>query len=161
MTGKKGDSEEIPVLIEALPTEVEALHEFERTCFPHVVDVFSIRQLRYLITNNSSRVFLLKINRKIVGEIIGLIRNFSIPSGRIYKIGVSKAYRGRNFGTKMIQKMERIFRKEKMYKSCAEIRISNTASRRLFESNGYKVTNTLTAYYEDGENGLKVWKILR
>jgi ribosomal-protein-alanine N-acetyltransferase len=94
------------------------------------------------------------------GEVIGLLRNFSVPSGRIYKIGVHPEMKKRGIGSFLIKAIEKWFMESGMKKSCAEIRESNSASRGMFQRNGYLETGFRPFYYAGGENAVKCWKDL-
>ncbi|EKD84222.1 MAG: hypothetical protein ACD_39C00169G0001, partial [uncultured bacterium] len=97
---------------------------------------------------------------KICAAVIGLLRHFKIPSGRIYKIGVLPEFARRGVGTALIKEIEKWFKKSGMKKTCAEVRESNAPSRRMFEKNGYIETGTLYYFYAGGENAAKYWKDL-
>ena len=143
----------------ACPERLGEIRELETRCFGPV-DVFSPRRLRFLLSSPTSIVFIALDDRKrVVGEVIGLIRNFTIPSGRVYKVAVHPDASGKGLATKLIDRMERAFRKVGMKKACAEVRCGNLPSRRLFEKCGYHVSGIIPRYYDDGEDALKFWKI--
>lgn len=148
-------------LHKAKASEVNPLHEFELKCFDRPEDQFPGKNLKHLIESPTSLTYLLKNkNGKIVGEVIGLLRNFKIPSGRIYKIAVDPDIQTRGLGSMLLAEMETLFKRHGMQRSCAEVRQFNIASRTMFLKNGYKETGFLPNYYENGENGLKYWKHL-
>ena len=147
-------------VVQAQVEDVPALHRMEKRCFPHPVDVFHPRQLRYLITSPTSITLVVRQENEIVAAVIGLLRHFAIPSGRVYKIAVDKALRGQGMGSRLIKAIERKFRQAGMVKSCAEVRVGNTASRNMFEKNGYHLTRIMKPYYLDGEDGAKYWRHL-
>jgi ribosomal protein S18 acetylase RimI-like enzyme len=141
--------------------DINALHEFELRCFDRPEDQFPKRNLRHLITSPTSITLLVKDEAdKIIGEVIGLLRNFSIPSGRVYKIAVDPQIQKKGMGSEILHEIERLFRKRGMKKSCAEVRVGNKASRRMFEKNAYHLTRTIDGYYANGEAAVKLWKEL-
>ena len=145
----------------ATSKDLPALLEFEEHCFEHVADRFPRRNLLHLINSSTSRTLLLIDDEgKVFGEIIGLLRHFKIPSGRIYKIGVRADMKKRGIGSLLIREMEKWFIESAMKKSCAEIRESNVASRTMFAKNGYLETGLRFFYYAGGENAVKCWKDL-
>jgi ribosomal protein S18 acetylase RimI-like enzyme len=147
--------------VEATVNDVPALHEFEKKCFHRPEDQFPTRNLRHLIVSSTSLTLLVKDESgKIIGEVIGLLRHFKIPSGRVYKIGVAPDIQQRGMGSALLQKIEEWFVENGMKKSCAEIRENNKASRGMFEKNGYTEEGFLPFYYANGENGIKYWKNL-
>ena len=140
---------------------VDELTEFEKICFEHKPDHFSKRSLRHLIVSPTSRTIIIRNEKgKICAAVIGLLRHFKIPSGRIYKIGVLPEFARRGVGTALIKEIEKWFKKSGMKKTCAEVRESNAPSRRMFEKNGYIETGTLYYFYAGGENAAKYWKDL-
>jgi ribosomal protein S18 acetylase RimI-like enzyme len=150
-------------VVPASPADVEALHAFEKRCFPNPVDVFSVARLAYLLRSPTAKTFVIRASTgrdRIVGAVIGLLRHFRVPSGRIYKIGVDPRQQGKGYATALLEAMEAYFRNMGMRKVCAEVRVSNKASQGLFAKNGYGKTSILQHYYDDGEDGIKFWKQL-
>ncbi len=95
-----------------------------------------------------------------MGSVIGLIRGFRVPSGRVYKITVNPDYQGRGVGSRLLLALEQEFRDRGMKRCCAEVRVSNLASQHMFSRNGYRFEKRLAHYYDDGEDALKFWKSL-
>ncbi len=148
-------------LVCAVPEDVHDLFEFEKSCFEHVADRFPLRNLLHLIKSPTCRTMIARDeNGKIFAAVIGLLRNFKVPSGRIYKIGVRPGMKKRGIGSFMIKTMEKWFKEMKMRRSCAEVRESNAPSRKMFEKNGYVETRLIIWYYAGGENAVKYWKTL-
>lgn len=147
--------------VSAKPSDLDNLIEFEKICFSNTPDRFSRKSLRHLMTTQTCKTILIKNkSQEIVGEVIGLLRHFKIPSGRIYKIATHPQLRKKGVGSELVKRIEQWFRKEKMLKTCAEVRIANKASRKMFENNHYKHTKTISNYYEGGEDMTKYWKKL-
>ncbi|MBI3037610.1 GNAT family N-acetyltransferase [bacterium] len=132
----------------------------ERKCYREI-DVFKSHQLKHLLRSKTC-VSLVYRNSKmaIVANVIGLLRYFKIPSGRIYNIAVSPDFQKMGIGSELIKKIENFFVKSGMLKSCAEVRVSNLASSAMFIKSGYFPLKTLFNYYPDGEDGIKLWKTL-
>lgn len=147
--------------IVAKPADVDELFAFEKTCFEHAADRFPRRNLLHLIKSRTSRTIIIRDEKgAICATVTGLLRHFKIPSGRIYKIGVGPTMKKRGIGSFLIQTIEKWFLKSGMKKSCAEVRESNTPSRKMFEKNGYSETGLRYFYYAGGENAMKYWKNL-
>ncbi len=148
-------------VIVATPADVNDLFAFEKICFEHAADQFPKRNLLHIIKSPTGRTVILRDQEgKIFATATGLLRHFKVPSGRIYKIGVLPGLKKRGLGTFLVQAMENWFREMGMKKSCAEVRQSNTPSRKMFEKNGYLETGTIFWYYAGGENAAKYWKTL-
>ena len=146
-------------IVPAKPGDGKAIIALERRCFP-AEDVFNFIQIKRLLRSQSCEIFVIRNNGNIVASIIGLFRNFRIPSGRIYKIAVDDSMRGKGIGSRLLSWMEKRCLKKKIHKCCAETRLSNHASRKLFEKNGYQAKKVLPRYYPNGEDGVKLWKNL-
>jgi ribosomal-protein-alanine N-acetyltransferase len=97
---------------------------------------------------------------EIVGEVIGFLRNYKVPSGRVYKIGVSPDIQAKGIGSYLLKEIESRFKKAGMVRSCAEVRVGNGSSRAMFSKNNYILTSPLPGYYANGEDGVKFWKKL-
>jgi ribosomal protein S18 acetylase RimI-like enzyme len=151
-------------VVPASPADAAALHAFEKRCFPNPVDVFSVPRLAYLLRSPTAKTLVIRASTgrdRLVGAVIGLLRHFRVPSGRIYKIGIDPRQQSKGYATALLAAMETCFRKAGMRKVCAEVRVSNQASQALFAKNGYSKTSILPRYYDDGEDGVKFWKSLR
>ncbi len=145
----------------ATPDDLNDLFAFEKICFEHEADRFPRRNLLRQITSKTSRVYILRDDSgRMCATVTGLLRHFKIPSGRIYKIGVLPEMKKRGIGSFLIRTVENWFREKGMRKSCAEVRESNSPSRRMFEKNGYVETGLLIWFYAGGENAVKYWKDL-
>ena len=150
----------LKVLI-ATPADVNDLFAFEKLCFEHAADQFPKRNLHHLITSPTSRTMIIRDEHgAIFATVTGLLRRFKVPSGRIYKIGVLPGLKKRGIGSFLIRTVEDWFRSQGMQRACAEVRESNTPSRRMFAKNGYVETGMLYWYYAGGENAVKYWKTL-
>lgn len=148
-------------IIEAVVSDLDDLMRFEKACFTEKADQFPRRNLRHLITSPTSKTLLVKDKKgKIIAEVIGLLRHFKIPSGRVYKIAVDPSLQKKGMGSKLLAAIESWFISKSMKKSCAEVRESNIGSRTMFERNGYIETKTCYHYYVGGENAIKFWKDL-
>lgn len=148
-------------------TLIHEIASFEEKVFQCKNDRFSKQSLRLLVTSPRAYCVVMRDeNQKICGWVVGFMRNFKIPSGRIYKIAVREDCRNHGMGSALLNCVEDFFRSKGMKKVCAEVRESNASSLAMFKKNGYKQSGTLYAYYTnltDGiemENGIKHWKSL-
>lgn len=147
-------------IVAARKADGPALRRLEEACFA-AEDVFKPRQVRYLLGSPTCRVLVVRDPEKgILAEVVALLRHSSIPSGRIYKIAVHPSAQGRGLARRLLAAAERLFRRQGMRLSVAEVRTGNAGSRALFEHCGYVAGETLPAYYPNGEDGLKYRKPL-
>ena len=138
---------------------------FEKKVFACPSERFTKRSLKNLINSDRAYCVILRDNNhEIYGWVVGFMRNFKIPSGRVCKIAVREDCRGKGIGSWLIKLVEEHFKAKGMQKICAEVRESNAPSLAMFKKNGYKQTETLYGYYPsqtdgiDLENGIKLWK---
>ncbi|MFZ5951534.1 MAG: GNAT family N-acetyltransferase [Candidatus Rifleibacteriota bacterium] len=145
--------------VKACVEDLNELIAFEKTVFKRPEDQFNKRVLRHLMVSPTSLTLLVRDDDgRLIGEVIGLIRNFKVPSGRVYKIGVAGDIRHKGLGTTLLLEIENWFKKMGMKKTTAEVREGNKPSRRMFEKNGYSETDYLPFYYANGEAAIKYWK---
>lgn len=79
---------------------------------------------------------------------------------RLYSISVAPAARGRGLGAKILAACEACARKRGAKRMRLEVRASNSAARRLYDSAGYRVIAALESYYPDGEAAHRMEKVL-
>ncbi|MBN1593400.1 MAG: GNAT family N-acetyltransferase [Candidatus Coatesbacteria bacterium] len=74
--------------------------------------------------------------------------------GHILNLGVSKAFRAKKLGERLLLATLERFRDKKLSIAVLEVRISNTIAQRLYEKHGFQVHHVEMSYYPDGEDGL-------
>ena len=146
---------------------IKELISFEEEVFSCPADRFSARSLKRLLGSDRAFCVILRDKDKnIYGWVVGFMRNFKIPSGRVCKIAVREDCRGKGIGSWLLKQVEFYFKSNGMQKICAEVRENNAPSLAMFKKNGYEQTSTLYGYYpnqSDGldlENAIKLWKSL-
>ena len=144
----------------AQPVDAAGIHALERRCF-QPVDVISLRRWRRLLRSPTVLGLVIHGSQgRILAGVFGLLRHFRVPSGRVYKIAIDPSCQGQGIGTCLLRLIDERFRRAGMSRACAEVRAGNLRSRGLFAKNGYEESAVLPAYYDDGENGIKLWKDL-
>ncbi len=94
----------------------------------------------------------------IVGYAVGILRLNHI--GHIVSIAVTKRWRRKGIGTRLIRELERRFKERNMKASRLEVRVSNKPAIKLYEKLGYKVVDRIENYYPDGEDAYLMFKEL-
>lgn len=141
--GRHGDADAILALEAHFPT-----------------DRMARASVRRFLRVPSSHVWIAELDGAVVGALIWLTRRGS-AAGRIYSVVVDPAARGRRFGARLVQAMEREAAGLGCTRATLEVREDNAAARALYAKLGYTVQRALPDYYEDGGNGLKLGKPLR
>lgn len=128
--------------------DLEKLHKIETQCFRK--EAFSKQQIAYLLADYNAVSLTAKVDKEIVGFIIGKIYfEGKKQVGHILTIDVSPKHRQKGIASKLMEEIEKIFR-EKGAKTCyLEVREDNVAALKLYEKLGYKKIAKLERYYGD------------
>ncbi|HKX84682.1 MAG TPA: ribosomal protein S18-alanine N-acetyltransferase [Pyrinomonadaceae bacterium] len=81
-------------------------------------------------------------------------------AGHLTTIGVAPEHRRRGLGLTLLQHLENSLRKKGASTIVLEVRVSNMAAQKLYNSAGYAVVQRLTSYYSNGEDGYLMVKAL-
>lgn len=137
--------------------EFAAVHALESRCFS--VDAQSPRSLRYLLTRANASTVLACQHGRAVGYVMLLFRRNSRVA-RLYSIAVAPESRGQGVAEALAQAAQDEATEHGAQEIRLEIRAGNQASRRLFTRLGYRLSGLLPAYYPDGEDGIRMQKLL-
>ncbi|UCG69889.1 MAG: ribosomal protein S18-alanine N-acetyltransferase [Thermoplasmata archaeon] len=96
--------------------------------------------------------------RGVIGVLTAMI---SAPKeGRILLMAVQPSYRNRGIGTQLLKEfISRCFILD-LKAVNLEVRISNEKAIRFYDSHGFNILSLLPSYYEDGEAGYLMKKVL-
>ncbi len=97
-------------------------------------------------------------NSKVIGYAVGVLRYGNV--GHVISIAVSKEWRRKGVGTKLMLELERRFKERSMSTAMLEVRVSNKAAIKLYEKLGYKIADRIRRYYPDGEDAYLMLKRL-
>ena len=101
-----------------------------------------------------------EISNKIVGYIMCKIEhgfsNFKklgfVKKGHVVSIAVIDEYRGKGFGSALVDEAIRGVKTIRCSELYLEVRCSNNDAVRLYEKLGFSIIHRLKAYYRDGED---------
>lgn len=137
--------------------DLNGLVALEERCF--VLDRFSRRQFRYLITRAQGRLLVDERAGKLIGYVLVLFRR-GTSLARLYSIAVDPRARGKGAGRGLLEAAE----KSAVDANCAylrlEVRPDNEESIRLYRSAGFRKLGEVSDYYEDGMEALRYEKAL-
>lgn len=123
------------------------------------VDPYKEKDLIYEISENPlNKYLLIKKNGLLVGFLDYMI---TFNSATINQIAVKKEYRRQGIATKLLNEMFESFPKdiEDVVETVTlEVRESNEAARKLYESVGFEKVVIKKNYYKDGENAVYMVK---
>lgn len=134
--------------------DLNALRKLENACFEK--DAWSLFDLIAVLT--WPEVIRLKAVEN--GEMVGFVAGDPRPAqgvGWIATIGVDPRYQHRGIGRALLRACE-----EQMNFSRAKltVRLSNDKAISLYEQEGYRAVDVWKQYYNDGEDGLVMEKVL-
>lgn len=87
------------------------------------------------------------------GEVLGygiVERRRTSAAARLTSIAVAPSGAGRGLGRRLLAALETEAMAAGSRRMRLEVRADNTAARKLYESTGYRLVETLPEYYEDG-----------
>lgn len=142
----------------ATAADEDALHALEWKGFTS--DRFDRRQIRRLLTRANATTWLVEGDDVLQGAAIMLWREGS-RVGHLYSIVVHPKYRGHGLGNKLLAVCEREAGRRGCERMVLEVRADNRKARRFYERWGYRVTEYLPAYYQEGADGLRMDKRLQ
>ena len=158
-TGPQGDGEGTSagtsVVRRASRADLPAAALLEQSCFTsHRI---SPRQLEYLHNRPSAVFVVAEKEGKVVGEGIALVRkNKKAPSGRIYSLAVDGECRRERIGQRLLEAMLEDLTTRGVKRVFLEVEQANDSAIRLYERNGFRVSDQLPAYYGEGRNGVRM-----
>lgn len=81
-------------------------------------------------------------------------------AGHLTTIGVAPEHRRRGLGILLLTRLEEALKQKEASTIVLEVRISNIAAQKLYNSSGYSVVQRLSSYYSNGEDGYLMVKSL-
>ena len=134
--------------------DLGALRRLEHVCFDK--DAWPLLDLIAVLTWPD----VIRLKAMHDGEMIGFIAGDPRPSqGAVWiaTLGVDPGYRRRGIGLELLQACEE---QVKLPRVKLTVRISNDAAISLYKKAGYRTVDIWKKYYNDGEDGLVMEKIL-
>lgn len=133
----------------SVPTDLEALQNLEAKCFP---DPWSEATLTEGLSNEN---YLILIERDDLGAPLGYLVGWQVmDEAELARIGVAVEARRRGYGQILLDKAIEKWRERSVARIFLEVRESNEAARRLYESRGFEIIGKRAKYYADGSDAL-------
>ncbi len=138
-------------------SDLPALLALENASFAG--DKLSERRMRHWIAAANAILLIAVADSTLLGSCLVLTRADS-PAARLYSIAISKAARGQGLGSKLLRKAESEARSQGSSAMRLEVAAGNSAAIGLYQKLGYSVFGRKRAYYEDGQDALRMMKPL-
>ncbi|MCD8372269.1 MAG: ribosomal protein S18-alanine N-acetyltransferase [Clostridia bacterium] len=135
--------------------EILKISEMEKECFPK--EPWSFQMLAESFESDNFTGILASDGGEILGY--GGI-TINVDTADIDNIAVSEPYRRSGVGSKILDRLIAIAKKNGCGKIFLEVRVSNSAAMSLYLKRGFKGVYARTRYYTDGEDCLVMAKEL-
>lgn len=144
----------------ACPEDTEELYRLEQRAFSG--DRFKRRQLRYLLTEAHALGLVIECVAPeaacgLLGYGILLFRSGS-DRARLYSLCVDPAVKGQQLGARLLVQLIDQARSRGCRWLSLEVRADNQPALSLYERHGFRPTDSLSDYYEDG---CTAWRMVR
>lgn len=133
----------------ASPNDLPLLEKIEKISFS---DPYPRSLLKTLAFTKFGIFLVAEVDGKIAGYISAIFEESGLAS--ITSIAVHPNYRRKQIAQKLVSKLIENLKEEGIIKVKLEVRESNEAAKKLYESFGFKFSRIEPKYYEDGEKAL-------
>lgn len=138
----------------AEPRDVKGMAELDVLCF---AAPWSEESFRQEVSENNLALYLAA---EIEGELVGYAGIWAIiDEGHITNVAVHPNHRRRGIAKALMEVLIASCEEEGLVRQTLEVRPSNEAALRLYESYGFQEAGRRKGYYEDnGEDALIMWR---
>jgi len=145
---------------EATLEELDEIYEIETECF--IEDAFTYHQLEYCLRSVDFLTLIASVNREAAGFIIGSLEGSRKKIvGHVYTLDVKRKFRRMGVGSALLEALEKIFITRGAEKCRLEVRLDNTAAKKLYLKHGYRPKEIFEDYYGSGIDALLLEKNLK
>lgn len=137
--------------------DIADLVAIENTVFSG--DRLSRRSLKRFLISASAPIILAEWEGRTAGYAVVLLRRGTLAA-RLYSIAVAPDFAGRRIGASLLQAAEDQARSRGRTLMRLEVRADNRPAIALYEKAGYRTFGRKHRYYEDGEDALRMEKLL-
>ncbi|KYC50148.1 MAG: putative N-acetyltransferase [Candidatus Methanofastidiosum methylothiophilum] len=119
--------------------------EYQNFDYPYPPEV-----INFLYESHRDTFLVAEKEREVIGFVIGIVQK---KEGHILVIAIRDDYKKKGIGTFLMKKLIDIYKKKGITQLKLEVRASNVAALSMYKNLGFKITNRLKHYYENGEDG--------
>jgi ribosomal-protein-alanine N-acetyltransferase len=136
--------------------DIDQILEIERSSFNHY-DAYSLADFERWYHYNPDLCIVAEVNGRIAGYVISRI----LPGiGDLASLAINPAYRRRGIGTALLDAIERRVKAYGVNEINLEVRKTNLIGLTFWQNMGFSPFGTLSGFYEDGEDAIRMRKIL-
>ena len=136
--------------------DIDQILEIERSSFNHY-DAYSLADFERWYHYNPDLCIVAEVNGRIAGYVISRI----LPGiGDLASLAINPAYRRRGIGTALLDAIERRIKEYGVNEINLEVRKTNLTGLAFWQNMGFVPFGTLPGFYEDGEDAIRMRKIL-
>ena len=136
--------------------DIDQILEIERSSFNHY-DAYSLADFERWYHYNPDLCIVAEVNGRIAGYVISRI----LPGiGDLASLAINPAYRRRGIGTALLDEIERRVKEYGVNEINLEVRKTNLTGLAFWQNMGFILFGTLPGFYEDGEDAIRMRKIL-
>jgi ribosomal-protein-alanine N-acetyltransferase len=111
----------------------------------------------YLLSQSNALCFqVLTAEKRMAGFLCVLVGEDGIA--HITTIGVAPEHRRRGLAGRLLDQLDQVLIEKGVASIVLEVRVGNVAAQQLYKSCGFSITQRLSGYYNDGEDGFLMIK---
>jgi len=119
--------------------------EYQNFDYPYPPEI-----INFLFESYGDTFLVVEKDMDIIGFAIGIEQK---KEGHILVIAIRDGFKRMGIGTFLMKKLIDVYEKKGINKLKLEVRTSNIAAISMYRKLGFKITNKLKHYYENGEDG--------
>ena len=120
--------------------------EYQNFDYPYPPEI-----VNFLFESYRDTFLVVEKDGEVIGFVIGIVQK---KEGHILVIAIRDDFKRKGVGTFLMKKLIDIYKKKGITRLKLEVRASNIAAISMYKNLGFKITNRLKHYYENGEDGL-------
>lgn len=122
-------------------------------------DRLGVREFRHLLTRAHAEVWVAVDGTTLLGNVVILYRR-GTPRARIYSLVVAASARRRGIARALVRAAENAAAARALRRVQLEVRCDNTAAIGLYCKIGYQPIGRLPRFYDDGQDALRLERVL-
>ncbi|NYT03123.1 MAG: ribosomal protein S18-alanine N-acetyltransferase [Candidatus Methanofastidiosa archaeon] len=127
--------------------------EYQNFEYPYPPEI-----INFLYESYRDTFLVVEKDTEVIGFVIGIVQK---KEGHILVIAIRDDFKRKGIGTFLMKKLIDIYEKKGINRLKLEVRVSNIAAISMYKHLGFKITNRLKRYYENGEDGLLLRREMR